>query len=144
MSRRSWLVGSLVLSLALNVFLVSVGVTWFNRQASLRVLDPAPMALGYRIADLLPQPQGDLLRDRLRVIEPVIDEQLSEYQNLLAQGGRQLGAAEVDRVALAATIKAARNVRTEVGDHLTDVFVEIAADLPLSARQLLIARVTQR
>lgn len=140
MTRTRILAIGLVVSLALNVFAVAYGVTLFMRQPPIQQLDATPVELGYRIADMLPDDAAERLRGELRGLGPQIVEQLRLYRRTLAGAGDLLKAETVDRAALKSVIDEARAYRAKVGDLLTDVFVETAAELPIETRQRLLSR----
>lgn len=142
MKMRLAVVG-LTLSLALNAFLVGYGVTLLN-QPPPRILDPTPMELGQRIADMLPTEAGDRVRDAMRDAAPQIARHLLAYRQALAQGARLIGEETVDRAALRQVVIAARDARSAVGDVLTEVLVDTAAELPVEARRELVLRVNRQ
>lgn len=133
-------VAGLTLSLALNAFLLGYGVTLLNQTPPPRLLEPTPMELGQRIADLLPTEAGDRMRAAVLNAAPMIARHLVAYRQALAQGAELLGAETVDRAALQQVVVAARDARSAIGDVLTEVLVETAAQLPLDARRELIKR----
>jgi uncharacterized membrane protein len=110
------------------------------RQPPIQQLDATPVELGYRIADMLPDDAAERLRGELRGLGPQIVQQLRLYRRTLAGAGDLLKAETVDRAALKSVIDEARAYRAKVGDLLTDVFVETAAELPIETRKKLLSR----
>lgn len=138
--KMRFVVVGLTLSLALNAFLLGYGLTLLNQRPPQRLLEPTPMELGQRIADLLPTEAGDRIRAAVRDAGPQIARHLVAYRRSLAQGAELLGQETVDRAALQQVVIAARDARSAIGDVLTGVLVETAAELPLEARRELIRR----
>jgi uncharacterized membrane protein len=138
-SVRSWQV-ALLISLAANIFAATYAFTAWNQDPAPRLLDPAPLSTGYRIADALPAPAGLELRNRLETITPSIDEKLTGYRVALAKAAALLTQPTVDAKALGALIGEARAQRNGIGDLLTEAFVATVSRLPVEDRERLIAR----
>jgi uncharacterized membrane protein len=134
----------LAVSLALNAFLVGYAVTVLTRTAPMRIIEPTPVELGLRIADILPEDAGNRLRGELRSLAPMIARHLRDYRQALGTGASIMGADEVDREALRQVVIEARDARGAIGDLLTDVLVETAAELPLEVRRELVSRFNLR
>jgi len=143
MQRRGVLATLLLLSLAANVFVLAYWAASTTR-ARMGVLQPAPVAMAYRIAERLPEPASSSLRARLSALEPELDRERSLYEEALARGAAAMARDTVDRAALAAAIEEARQHRGRIGDLLTEAFVETVAELPAGTRRLLVERFADR
>lgn len=131
-------------SLALNVFGIAYATTLWMRPASLALLNPNPIALGQRVADMLPEPARANLLTRLKAINPVMVSRLLDYSDVLVETATLLENDVVDQAALAAAIARARAARGEIGDQLTDAFVATVAELPPDLRRQLVRRYFSR
>lgn len=130
----------LVASLALNVFAVGFAATLWMRPAPAALLNPNPVALGQRVADMLPEPAKAQLLLRLEAIKPVIEDRLGVYSDVLVEIANLLDKDVIDQNALAAAIARARSARADIGDQLTDAFVATVSELPREVRQQLVRR----
>ncbi|WP_395815531.1 periplasmic heavy metal sensor [Devosia sp.] len=141
MNRNSLLTVGIFVSLLLNVFLVAYVGTMLARAPQMAmVADATPVDVGNRIADNLPSEAGTRLRGKLRDVGPEILRQVREYRRTLASAAELLRAEEVDKPALKQLVTQARDARAEIGNMLTDSFVETAASLPPEERRKLIRR----
>lgn len=141
MTRNRLLAVGLFVSLLLNVFLVAYGATLLARQPQpLQALGATPVELGNRIAELLPPDQGTRLRGKLGDIGPAMLGNVRAYRQALQAAAELLKADVVDQQALKLAVRAARDARAEIGNLLTDTFVETAAELSPDERRKLIRR----
>ena len=143
MNRRTILPVLLVVSVCFNVFALAYGVTLTKRLPQ-RLVDPQPTDLGYRVAEVLPEPSGSKLRAELDAMRPEISDLLDGYRAAITRGAAVLDEETVDRDALAAAITEARDYRARIGDRLSEAFINATADLPVESRRELVRRFRER
>lgn len=141
MSHTRLLTLALLVSLAANVFAITLGLTLINRApVSGRLVDPVPTALVERVVGLLPTPAGDALRARLAGIDDIVAAHRTGYRQSLIEAAMLLEADAVDQHAVSRALATARQHRSAIGDQLTLIFVDTVAGLPLETRQAMVRR----
>jgi uncharacterized membrane protein len=90
-----------------------------------------------RVAARLPREDADILWRIYRSKEPQILPMQSEYTRSLLQTMQLAGKSELDKPALRAAVKDARDKRLAIGDAVIEIFVEMLEKIsPKGRRQL--------
>jgi uncharacterized membrane protein len=136
-SGARWL---LLVSLCLNVALATyVTVQWFQPGWS-----PAgaamPQRMIERVAARLPKEDADILWRIYRSKEPEILPLQLEYTGALLKTMRLTGKAELDKDALRAAVKDARDKRIKIGGAVIETFVEMLEQISAKGRRQLVGR----
>jgi uncharacterized membrane protein len=130
----------LLASLCVNVVLATyVAVQWFQPGWS-----PAgaamPLRMIERVAARLPADDADILWRIYRGKEPEILPLQMEYTRALLKTMRLTGQAELDKDALRAAVKEARDKRIKIGDAVIETFVEMLEQISPKGRRQLVGR----
>lgn len=133
-NRLRW---ALLASLCFNLVLATyVAAQWFQ-PAWTPVNAGMPMRMVERIAARLPPEDADILWRIYRDKEPDILPLQAEYTQALLKTLRLTGQTELDRPALRAAIKDARDKRLKIGDAVIDTFIDMLEQIsPKGRRQL--------
>jgi uncharacterized membrane protein len=133
-NRLRWaLLASLCLNLALATY---VSAQWFQPAWS-----PAnagmPLRMVERIASRLPKEDADILWRIYRDKQPDVLPLQAEYIRALRETMQLTGQTDLDRPALRAAIRAARDKRIKIGDAVIDTFIDMLEQIsPKGRRQL--------
>jgi len=128
----------LLASLCINVVLATyVSVQWFQPGWS-----PAaagiPLRMMERVASRLPKDDADILWRVYHSKEPEILPLQMEYTRALLRTMRLTGQPELDKDALRASVKEARDKRLKIGDAVIDTFVEMLEQISAKGRRQLV------
>ena len=128
----------LLASLCINVVLATyVSVQWFQPGWS-----PAaagiPLRMMERVAARLPKDDADILWRVYHSKEPEILPLQMEYTRALLRTMRLTGQPELDKDALRASVKEARDKRIKIGDAVIDTFVEMLEQISAKGRRQLV------
>ena len=124
-------------SLCLNVVLVSyVGVQWFARSAT-GLGAAMPLRMIERVAERLPKDDADILWGIYRSREAELLPLQSEYRRALLKAMQVAAQPDLDKPALEAAIRDARDKRLRMGDAVIATFTEMLERIsPKGRRQL--------
>jgi uncharacterized membrane protein len=131
---RLLLLASLCLNVALGAY---VAVQWTRPDWTPGVNAGVPMRLIERVAARLPPEDSDILWRNYRAREPQLRPLQQDYVAAMIKTLRLIGQPELDKAALHAAIKDARDKRIKVGDTVIETFVESLEQIsPKGRRQL--------
>jgi len=131
---RWFLLASLCVNIALATY---VSVQWFQSGWS-PVGAGIPLRMMERVAARLPQDDADILWRVYHSKEPEILPLQMEYTRALLRTMRLTGQPELDRDALRASVKEARDKRLKIGDAVIDTFVEMLEQISEKGRRQLV------
>ncbi|MBC7580575.1 MAG: periplasmic heavy metal sensor [Tardiphaga sp.] len=133
-NRLRWaLLASLCLNLALATY---VSAQWFQPAWS-SANAGMPLRMVERIASRLPKEDADILWRIYRDKQPDVLPLQAEYIRALRETMQLTGQTDLDRPALRAAIRAARDKRIKIGDAVIDTFIDMLEQIsPKGRRQL--------
>ncbi|RJF77160.1 periplasmic heavy metal sensor [Rhodopseudomonas palustris] len=130
---RLLLLASLCLNVALGAY---VGAQWLQPEWAPNSAG-TPIRLIERVATRLPSDDAEILRRNFQARQPQLQPLQAAYMAALMKTLRLTGQAELDKPALQAAIKDAREKRIRIGDEVIDTFVETLEQIsPKGRRQL--------
>lgn len=130
---RLLLLASLCLNVALGAY---VGAQWLQPEWTPNVAG-TPVRLIERVATRLPSDDAEILRRNFQARQPALQPLQAAYLAALMKTLRLTGQAELDKPALQAAIKDAREKRIRIGDEVIGTFVETLEQIsPKGRRQL--------
>jgi uncharacterized membrane protein len=129
----------LLASLCLNVvFATYVSVQWLRPGRLLAA--GTPLRMVERVAARLPKDDADILRRIYRSKEPEMLPLQVEYARALRRTVHVIGQPELDKDALRAAVKDARDQRLKIGDAVIDTFIEMVEQISPKGRRQLVGR----
>jgi uncharacterized membrane protein len=129
----------LLASLCVNVVLATyVSVQWLRPGRPLAAATPLRMV--ERVAARLPKDDADILWRIYRSKEPGIRPLQLEYVRALRRTVQVIGQPELDKDALRAAVKDARDQRLKIGDAVIDTFLEMVEQISPKGRRQLVGR----
>ncbi|MBI5129940.1 MAG: periplasmic heavy metal sensor [Rhodopseudomonas palustris] len=130
---RLLLLGSLCLNIALGAY---VGAQWLQPDWSPKIAG-MPLRLIERVATRLPPDDAEILKRNYQARQAELRPLQDDYTAALLKTLRLAGQADLDKPALRAAIKDARDKRVKIGDSVIDTFVETLEQIsPKGRRQL--------
>jgi uncharacterized membrane protein len=128
----------LLASLCVNVVLATyVSVQWFQPGWT-PVGAGMPLRMMERVAARLSKDDADILWRVYHGKEPEILPLQMEYTRSLLKTMRLTGQPELDKDALRAAVKEARDKRVKIGDAVIDTFVEMLEQISAKGRRQLV------
>jgi uncharacterized membrane protein len=133
--------GLLLLSLCVNVALVAyVAVQW---QSPAGPLGAMPLKLVQRVAERLPPDDGAVLSRIYQSREAQLLPLQADYSRSLRSTLYLASQPQLDKAALRAAIKDARDKRIKVGDAVIDMFEQMLEDISTDGRRQLLKGFTR-
>ncbi|KPF95303.1 hypothetical protein IP86_19580 [Rhodopseudomonas sp. AAP120] len=131
---RLLLLASLCLNVALGAY---VGAQWLQPEWALKNAG-TPVRLIERVATRLPAEDAEILRRNFQARQPELQPLQEAYVAALMKTLRLTGQTELDKPALQAAIKDAREKRIKIGDQVIDTFVDTLAQISTKGRRQLV------
>lgn len=131
---RLLLLASLCLNVALGAY---VGVQWSQPEWK-PVSVGVPLRMMERVASRLPQADADILRRNFEARQVELRPLQQDYVAALLKTLRLIGQADLDKPALHAAIKDARDKRVRIGDAVIETFVETLEQVSTDGRRQLV------